>query len=148
MTHCISVFGWLFRFFCRIFVLVLFGWFCWFGVLTTEKNKNFLFFQGAKHTHLGTPWLCQRKKCQIPNRLELPQQWEKHTRARASKNSAAKVPCCTQNPLLALGHTAPSMGSTKEQIHWFARTCCSEAQPLPVCAQWIKLHETSHSVLT
>lgn len=55
--------------------------------------------------------------------------------AKSFQKFSSKVPCCTQTPLLALGHSAPSMGSTKEQIHRFARMCCSEAQPLPVCAR-------------
>lgn len=54
--------------------------------------------------------------------------------AKSFQKFSSKVPCCTQTPLLALGHTAPSMGSSKEQIHRFARMCCSEAQPLHLCA--------------
>lgn len=39
--------------------------------------------------------------------------------AKSFQKFSSKVPCCTQTPLLALGHTAPSMGGTKEQIHRF-----------------------------
>lgn len=119
MSHCISVFGYLFRFFCGILVLV---GFVGLGFLITDKKKEFLTFPRGKTYPLRNTMMTSNK--------EMP---DKQIRAISEMGKPGQELSKTQqqssllhtDPSPGPGSCSPSVAGSREQSHRFTWICCS-----------------------